>query len=910
MVVTKRKMHGFLDFEGQIEAAEGSMEESEDDGELVHDMLTEELDIERENDRGYRQTDMGRCARACRLLPTLLKRYWFAVAWTASCSVMFYHDYSRYKKEPQYYYIRRMLGLGMCISRGSAAVLNLSCCCLVLPMCRALTTVLEAALSRPHHHQPTVLATLAVPATRAAKTTHLIIATTVILSAVVHSAAHLVNAYNFSRNYSNLYPELNVASYKGESPVQIFISTVPGVTGVGMVVVLVLVGISSWHRVRRSHYNLFYYTHHLGLVFLLLLVIHPLGGVLKEQRNLNGHFPGCQMHRESFEKEEFPEHDTSLDLGHSRQNMTGSDYSYPEPPPDMENGSLVPLVDMEYGYPEPSLDVSSGYPEPHLDYEYGYPEPVPELDYGYPEPLPNMDYAYPEPLPKLDYGYPEPLPELDYGYPEPVPELDYGYPEPVPELDYGYPEPIPNMDYGYPEPIPNMDYGYPEPSPDESFGFYDSSQGESRVESSPHHGSYQYSQGLEHIGPPKDSERLPKKSRHGKKRKGRKCLKPPEFAAVNTRTYVWVGVALLMWGLDWMVRWVRRWQHEGKEGAKLARVIFLPCNVVQLTFSLHSFTCKPGQYVLLRCPRVSRFEWHPFTVISAGRDTNTLTVLIQARGDWTGRVTTLLRSHCYPTTIPRYNVLPASCSSHSPCQNLLLQSRIGKAKQKRYSKHGNHKVFKARNYSYTLQDRLSRLEADWDGYITEHTEENTYRDVHIPLLPDVRFHIDGPFSSPSEALLSYPVVIGTAGGMGITPLAATLHHIRWCPSTWPQRVHIVWVVRDAKLLLSVAPLLSSLLNHCWEAHTEDRLELCLHVTKPTPPHLQELLAKYPNLLPRISKGRPIWKNLFREWRLIYEMNQVGVFSCGPSKMRRQVKRHCLNAVSKGVAFHYHQEVFS
>lgn len=50
-------------------------------------------------------------------------------------------------------------------------------------MCRALTTVLQTSLSRRHHHQPTVLATLAVPATRGAKTTHLIIATTVILSA-------------------------------------------------------------------------------------------------------------------------------------------------------------------------------------------------------------------------------------------------------------------------------------------------------------------------------------------------------------------------------------------------------------------------------------------------------------------------------------------------------------------------------------------------------------------------------------------------------------------------------------------------------------------------------------------------------------------------------------------------------
>lgn len=64
---------------------------------------------------------------------------------------------------------------------------------------------------------------------------------------------------------------------------------------------------------------------------------------------------------------------------------------------------------------------------------------------------------------------------------------------------------------------------------------------------------------------------------------------------VVLQTYVWVGVALLLWSLDWMIRWIQRLQQEGKEGAKVARVILLPCKVVQLTLSLRSFTCKPGQ---------------------------------------------------------------------------------------------------------------------------------------------------------------------------------------------------------------------------------------------------------------------------------------------------------------------------
>lgn len=107
--------------------------------------------------------------------------------------------------------------LGLCVSRGSAAVLNLSCCCLVLPMCRSLTTVLQTGLSpRPHHQPPTVLATLAVPATRGAKTTHLIIATTVLLSAgqsftrwkwtVLENHNPLLGAYIFSSSLPRFAP--------------------------------------------------------------------------------------------------------------------------------------------------------------------------------------------------------------------------------------------------------------------------------------------------------------------------------------------------------------------------------------------------------------------------------------------------------------------------------------------------------------------------------------------------------------------------------------------------------------------------------------------------------------------------------------------------------------------------------
>ncbi|XP_042230994.1 NADPH oxidase 4-like [Homarus americanus] len=963
------------------------------------------------------------------------------MAWTAACSGVFYGDYMKYKREPQYFYTRRMLGVGLCVSRGSAAVLNLSCCMLVMPMCRALTTALTSALAtvthrNPHRRPPALPAALAAPATHAAKSTHLLVAATLVISTVVHTGAHISNAVNFSRHYSSLYPDLNVATYRGESPLWIFVTTVPGVTGVLMIVVLAVLVVTSTRWARRRNYDIFFYTHHLGLLFLLLLIIHPITGVLKEQKNLHGHIPGCQVYADSHTNQE-----GSPGVGSVRGQVSpDSKLTIPE---HLEHNSQKTAVHSETTYLEPDSDY--GFPEP--DSDYGFPEP--DSDYGFPEH--DSDYGFPEP--DSDYGFPEP--DSDYGFSEP--DSDYGFPEP--DSDNGFPES--DSEYGFPE--PDSDYGFTQS--DSDYGFlehhenYVPRESDSSFSLSGPKVNRHYSMNKEVSEAVDGSEaghEGVKRSLGWKKR--RNCLKAPVFGSITSQTWVWVMVALTVWGADWAVRCWRR-----RESVEVVGVTYHPCDVVQLTLRQCGFSCTPGQYVLVQCPTVSRFEWHPFTVTSPPiqHSPDTFTIFMRVRGDWSGRVAALLRSDgessplsqavhwpvndslCPESTIhssqgtlsspliqssplsyyhstsrasiaphrhlctnpvfvhpsqcaPTYSSMPtveefkacsfssidcnikrnnylerksisttstsesnghsdynkvnlSSSNSHLPLlrtsqHSLMVQSRRlhpysknSHLQHNRYSKYlKSHPhclsldVHSEPSTHHALNTHLSNSQpvTHTSSFINTNSDsgtkgsfqsecqgsaaDKTHHIIQVTTPSYVRLRVDGPFSSPSEDMLRYPVVVGAAGGVGITPLAATLSHILWCESLLPERVHVIWVVRDARLLLALAPLLSSLLLRCWDAHTEDRLELRLHVTTPTSSEfLKELFAEeHPGLLPRITQGRPVWKHLFREWQQAYVGNKVGVFACGPARMCRQVKKHCLFSISRGAPFQYHQESFS
>ncbi|KAM5245508.1 NADPH oxidase 4 isoform 2-T2 [Ctenodactylus gundi] len=221
--------------------------------------------------------------------------------WLSLNVLLFWKTFLLYNRGPEYHYLHQMLGLGLCLSRASASVLNFNCSLILVPMCRTLLAYLRGSQKVPSRRTRRLL--------DKSRTFHITCGVTICIFSGVHVAAHLVNALNFSVNYSEDFVELNAARYQDEDPRKLLFTTVPGLTGVCLVMVLFLMVTASTYAIRVSNYDIFWYTHNLFFIFYLLLVLHVSGGLLKYQTNLDTHPPGCiYLNKTRYPSISLPEH--------------------------------------------------------------------------------------------------------------------------------------------------------------------------------------------------------------------------------------------------------------------------------------------------------------------------------------------------------------------------------------------------------------------------------------------------------------------------------------------------------------------------------------------------------------------------------------------------------------------------
>ncbi|CAD6236060.1 unnamed protein product [Miscanthus lutarioriparius] len=107
-------------------------------------------------------------------------------------------------------------------------------------------------------------------------------------------------------------------------------------------------------------------------------------------------------------------------------------------------------------------------------------------------------------------------------------------------------------------------------------------------------------------------------------------------------TWMYLIVPVLFYACERIIRKFR----ENNYHAAIVRAAIYPGNVLSIHMKKpQGFKYKSGMYLFVKCPEVSPFEWHPFSITSAPSD-DYLSVHIRTLGDWTSELRVLLGKAC------------------------------------------------------------------------------------------------------------------------------------------------------------------------------------------------------------------------------------------------------------------------
>ncbi|XP_006883008.1 PREDICTED: dual oxidase 2 [Elephantulus edwardii] len=168
--------------------------------------------------------------------------------------------------------------VGIILSRGTAASVSFMFSYILLTMCRNLITFLRETFLNRY-----------IPFD-AAVDFHRWIAMAAVILAILHSAGHVVNVYIFSVSplslLSCIFPSvfINDGSQLPQKFYWWFFQTVPGLTGVFLLVVLAIMYVFASHHFRRRSFRGFWLTHHLYILLYILLIIHGSFALIQTPR--------------------------------------------------------------------------------------------------------------------------------------------------------------------------------------------------------------------------------------------------------------------------------------------------------------------------------------------------------------------------------------------------------------------------------------------------------------------------------------------------------------------------------------------------------------------------------------------------------------------------------------------------
>ncbi|XP_062998433.1 dual oxidase 2 [Elgaria multicarinata webbii] len=168
--------------------------------------------------------------------------------------------------------------VGILISRGAGASISFMYSFILLTMCRNLITFLRETFFNRY-----------IPFDSAVDF-HRWIATGALIFSVLHTLGHIVNVYIFSVTplsilsclFSHVF--MNDGSQFPPKYYWWFFETVPGMTGVLLLVILAIMYVFATHYFRRISFRGFWITHHLYVVLYILVIAHGSYALIQQPR--------------------------------------------------------------------------------------------------------------------------------------------------------------------------------------------------------------------------------------------------------------------------------------------------------------------------------------------------------------------------------------------------------------------------------------------------------------------------------------------------------------------------------------------------------------------------------------------------------------------------------------------------
>ncbi|CAN4098885.1 unnamed protein product [Withania somnifera] len=314
--------------------------------------------------------------------------------------------------------------------------------------------------------------------------------------------------------------------------------------------------------------------------------------------------------------------------------------------------------------------------------------------------------------------------------------------------------------------------------------------------------------------------------------------------------------------------------YEHSHHVNIIKAVTYTGNVLALYMSKPpGFKYKSGMYLFVKCPDISTFEWHPFSITSAPDD-NYLSVHIRTLGDWTTELKTRFEKVCAPQA---------------------AQSRKGS---------------------------LVRMETKMYSNVEQSQSE----------FPKIM--IKGPYGAPAQNYKKYDILLLIGLGIGATPFISILKDLLNNESELnqqggesssskrgPHRAYFYWVTREQGsfdwfkgVMDDIAEYdhneLIEMHNYLTSVYEEGDARSALIAMVQSLQRAKNGVDVVSDSRIRTHFARPNWKKVFSRLAAAHPSSRIGVFYCGSPTLTKPLRRLCQEfSLNSSTRFNFHKENF-